>query len=491
MTPRRTRYAPSPTGYLHVGGLRTALYNYLLARQSGGAFVLRIEDTDQTRKVEGAVENLYEIFAWLGLDFDEGPRSGGPVGPYVQSERLAIYNDHLQRLVTTGHAYPCFCSSEALEIMRAEQSARGISPMYDRRCRTLARDAARTRIASGEPHVWRMAVPPGRVIAVDDLIRGTVEIRSDTVDDQVLMKSDGFPTYHLANVVDDHWMEITHVVRGEEWLTSTPKHMLLYEFFGWTPPRYAHLPLLLNPDRSKMSKRSGDVAVEDYRRRGILPEALINHVALLGWHPGDDRELFGVRDLIAEFSLERVGKAGAVFDVTKLFWMNSEYLKEQSDDVLFERIRGELGELIEVNGEARVRYAVASLRGGIQTYADLTERVVQVFAPAPHPDNEMARLLHESAIRDMLGDFIMRMAEIEAAQWSEFAGLEDRFKSVAAEAGKPYGVKGRTLWRGLRAALTGQPHGPELAKLVGMWGRERTLSQLGRALDTARNALSR
>lgn len=491
MTPRRTRYAPSPTGYLHVGGLRTALYNYLLARQSGGAFVLRIEDTDQTRKVEGAVENLYEVFAWLGLEFDEGPRSGGPFGSYVQSERLAIYGEHLKRLIAAGHAYPCFCSAETLEKMRADQSARGVPPMYDRRCRNILFDDARARIERGEPHVWRMAVPAGRVIAVDDLIRGTVEIRSDTVDDQVLVKSDGFPTYHLANVVDDHSMEITHVVRGEEWLTSTPKHLLLYEFFGWTPPQFAHLPLLLNPDRSKMSKRSGDVAVEDYRRRGILPGALINYVALLGWHPGDDRELFGLHELVGEFSLERVGKAGAVFDVTKLFWMNSEYIKEQTDAALFENVRGELAELTEANGEDRVRYAVASLRGGVQTYAELVERVMQVYAPAPPPDEDMARLLHEAAIRDMLADFIIRMAEIEADEWKEFARLEEHFKTLATEAGKMYGVKGRHLWRGLRAALTGQPHGPELAKLVGMWGRERTLSQLGRALDTARDALSR
>jgi glutamyl-tRNA synthetase len=378
----------------------------------------------------------------------------------VQSERLAIYGKHLQTLVESGTSYPCFCSSDTLEKMRADQSARGVPPMYDRRCRSLPRDAARQRIEHGEPHVWRMAIPAGRVVAVHDLIRGAVEIHTDTVDDQVLMKSDGFPTYHFANVVDDHLMEITHVVRGEEWLTSTPKHVLLYEFFGWTTPRFAHLPLLLNPDRSKMSKRSGDVAVEDYRRRGILPEALINYVALLGWHPGDDRELFSVTDLIREFSLDRVGRAGAVFDVTKLFWMNAEYIKGQSDDILFEHIRSDLADFIEVNGIERVRYAAGALRGGAQTYAELVERVVQVFAPAPHPDAEMAKLLHDSALRYTLADFIMRMAEIEAAEWNEFERLEEHFKTLAAEAGKPYGVKGKHLWRGLRAALTGQPHGP-------------------------------
>ncbi|MBU0509368.1 glutamate--tRNA ligase [bacterium] len=488
--PIRTRYAPSPTGYLHVGGLRTALYNYLLARRNGGRFVLRVEDTDQTRRVEGAIENLYEVFAWLGLDVDEGPAAGGPFGPYVQSERLPIYAEHVRRLTDSHHGYPCFCSTETLEAIRADQAARGLPPMYDRRCRKIARNEALQRVASGEPHVWRMAVPHGRMIAVNDLIRGTVEINSDTVDDQVLVKSDGFPTYHLANVVDDHLMEISHVVRGEEWLTSTPKHILLYEFFEWEPPRFAHLPLLLNPDRSKMSKRTGDVAVEDYRRRGMLPEALLNYIALLGWHPGDDRELFTLNELIHEFSLERVGKAGAVFDVTKLFWVNSEYLKMQSDELILENVRSDLRELIETNDEARVRYAVATLRGGVQTCAELVERVRQVFAPVPHPDHEMEALLHDATLQKVISDFLMKLAELDASVWNEFDRLEEEFKIRAGEAGQAHGIKGRNLWRGLRAALTGQPHGPELAKLVGIWGRERTLSQVGRALDFARGAMS-
>jgi glutamyl-tRNA synthetase len=270
----RTRYAPSPTGYLHVGGLRTALYNYLFARKHGGKIILRVEDTDRTRLVEDAVVNFLDVFKWLGIDFDEGPEIGGEFGPYIQSERLAIYDQHIKMLSTMKLAYPCFCSAERLQEMRDAQTQASKPPMYDRACRNLNREETKQRIAAGEAHVWRMAVPDNETVTISDLIRGDVHFETATIDDQVLMKSDGYPTYHLANVIDDYYMKISHVIRGEEWLPSTPKHVLLYRFFGWEPPAFAHLPLLLNADRSKMSKRSGDVAVEDYRRKGTLPDAL-------------------------------------------------------------------------------------------------------------------------------------------------------------------------------------------------------------------------
>ncbi|RPH94430.1 glutamate--tRNA ligase [candidate division KSB1 bacterium] len=487
----RTRYAPSPTGYLHVGGLRTALYNYLFARQNGGSVILRIEDTDQTRRVDGAVENLLSVFHWLSLEFDEGPHRGGAFGPYVQSERLGLYHDHVKQLAAKEYAYPCFCSSETLEQMRSQQAARSMVPMYDRRCLRLSREEAERRIAAGEPHVWRMAVPAHREVVIHDAIRGEVKFGTDTVDDQVLIKSDGFPTYHLANVVDDHLMRISHVIRGEEWLPSTPKHILLYEFFGWEPPVFAHLPLLLNPDRSKMSKRSGDVAVEDYRKKGILPEVLINFVALLGWHPGDDREMFTLLELVREFSLDRVNKAGAIFDQTKLHWLNTEYVKAESDDVLFEHVRGAVGDLIKTNGEARVRYAVSSLRGGAGSYEDLATRIHDVYAPLPEADPEMSALLQESATTDFIADFSARMSSIPAEDFLHFEKLEGLFKQAATEAGQAHGMKGKNLWRSLRSALTGQPHGPELAKLVGIWGRDRVLAELQRSLAEARSAAAR
>lgn len=482
----RVRYAPSPTGYLHVGGLRTALYNYLFARQNGGRLILRIEDTDQTRRVEGAVENLLSVFDWLGLAFDEGPHAGGEFGPYVQSARLDLYRRHVLQLAESGHAYACFCSPQTLEAMRAEQAAQSRIPMYDRRCRRFSRGEAEKRRSEGEPHVWRMAVPEGRDVLVRDLIRGDVRFEAATLDDQVLVKSDGYPTYHLANVVDDHLMQISHVIRGEEWLPSTPKHVLLYEFFGWEAPQFAHLPLLLNPDRSKMSKRSGDVAVEDYRKKGILPEVLINFVALLGWHPADDREIFSVSELVREFSLERVGKAGAVFDQTKLLWMNAEYIKAESDEALFENVRPALADLIVSNGEERVNYALVVLRGGVTSYHDAVTRVREVFAPLSSADPEMAALLGDDNAGAVIGELEARLSALPPGLWLRFGDLETAFKQCAQEAGQIRGLKGKNLWRAVRAALTGQPHGPELARLVGIWGRERVLAELKRSLATVR-----
>jgi glutamyl-tRNA synthetase len=292
----RVRFAPSPTGFLHIGGLRTALYNYLFARHHGGQFILRIEDTDQERTVPGAVENIIEMLSWAGLEFDEGPHVGGPYGPYVQSQRLELYRQQAQVLLERGAAYYAFDTPEELERMRARQRAAGVAPKYDRfsmrNSFTLPEDEVRRLLAEGAPAVVRLAVPLDRTVSFTDIIRGAITVSARDLDDQVLLKSDGFPTYHLANVVDDHFMRITHVIRGEEWIPSTPKHVLLYEAFGWEMPQFAHLPLLLNPDRSKLSKRHGDVAVEDFRRQGYFPEALVNFVALLGWNPtGGSRAL--------------------------------------------------------------------------------------------------------------------------------------------------------------------------------------------------------
>ena len=264
----RVRFAPSPTGYVHVGSLRTALYNYLFARHNKGQFVLRIEDTDRNRYVPGAVENLLETLQWAGLDYDEGPEKGGPYGPYFQSERMEIYSQHVQILLEKDAAYPCFCSEERLSAMREEQAQKNLPIMYDGHCRNIPKEQALERMKN-ETHVIRLKVPRNGTTIVEDLIRGTVSFENNVIDDQILLKSDGYPTYHLANVVDDHLMKISHVIRGEEWLPSTPKHILLYQAFGWELPQFAHLPLLLNPDRTKLSKRQGDVAVEDYRAKGF------------------------------------------------------------------------------------------------------------------------------------------------------------------------------------------------------------------------------
>lgn len=477
----RTRYAPSPTGYLHVGGLRTALYNYLFARQQGGSIVLRIEDTDQTRKVEGAVGNFLELFRWLGITFDEGPGIGGPFGPYVQSERLELYRRYIDKLSDANLAYPCFCSQETLDRMREEQSALKRTPMYDRRCRSISKEQAVQRIEQGEPHVWRMKIPDGETVEVHDLIRGNVAFDTGAIDDQVLLKSDGFPTYHLANVVDDHLMEINHVIRGEEWLTSTPKHVLLYRFLGWEPPVFAHLPLLLNKDRSKMSKRSGDVSVEAYREKGILPEALLNYTALLGWHPSGDRELFTLEELVREFSFDRVSKAGAVFDPVKLRWMNSEYLKEKSPAELHQLVTEASPELKELSRD-RLLWAIASFGGGVESGKELADKIKAIYDPVPD-DEALNPDLSDDRARKTL-DFVSdRLLSLPESVWEDFGNLEKEFKAIASEAGKANGLKGKDLWEPLRIALTGREHGPELGKLIGAWGRERVLSTLRKSLN--------
>lgn len=326
----RTRFAPSPTGYLHVGGLRTALYCYLFARKNNGKFILRIEDTDQKRFVEGAVDNLLKTLEWVGLTYDEGPHKDGKFGPYVQSERTDLYREHAMLLLEKGAAYRCFCTPERLEQMREKQTRLKQAPMYDRACCKLSKEDIESKIKEGIPYVIRQKIPHGQKVMFKDHIRGIVTFDSSTIDDQVLMKSDNFPTYHLANVVDDHHMEITHVIRGEEWLPSTPKHIFLYTAFDWKPPEYAHLPLLLNKDKTKLSKRQGDVSVEDYIQKGYSKEAIINFIALLGWHPGGgiEKEIFTLEELVEAFSLEQIHKAGAVFDLEKLDWFNFQWNKK-------------------------------------------------------------------------------------------------------------------------------------------------------------------
>jgi glutamyl-tRNA synthetase len=330
----RTRFAPSPTGYLHVGGLRTALFAYLFARHNKGEFFLRIEDTDRSRYVPGAEEKLQESLRWAGLTWDNEEI-------IFQSKRTEVYKKYAEQLVAEKKAYRCFCSSEELDAMRKDQQVRKLAPKYDRRCLALSDEEVQKKLDAGTPFVIRFRIPDEaeQTIEYVDAIRGKVSFRTDTIDDQVLIKSDGFPTYHLASIVDDHESEITHVIRGEEWLPSTPKHILLYRAFGWTAPVFAHLSLLLNPDKSKLSKRQGDVAVEDYVMKGYLKEAIINFVALLGWNPGkgSEKEIFSLEELIENFSLEQVHKAGAVFDLKRLDWMNGEYIKHLSIDELYKK----------------------------------------------------------------------------------------------------------------------------------------------------------
>ena len=324
----RVRVAPSPTGDPHVGTAYVTLFNYILAKQAGGDLILRIEDTDQSRAKASSEQQIYDSLSWLGLEWDEGPDKGGRFGPYRQSERKAIHLEHAQQLLDSGHAYRCFCTPERLAKLREQQRKEGKMLGYDGHCRSLSKEEVNKQLESGAPSVIRLKVPEDGLTQFNDAIRGPIEIQNSQLDDQVLIKSDGFPTYHLANVVDDHLMEISHVIRAEEWISSTPKHVLLYQAFGWTPPIFAHVPLLRNMDKSKISKRKNPVSLNYYKRKGILPEAMVNFLALMGWSFGDDQEIFTPDQMMEKFKLKDIHLGGPVFDVVKLKHINQQYMQK-------------------------------------------------------------------------------------------------------------------------------------------------------------------
>lgn len=477
MKPVRVRFAPSPTGFLHIGGLRTALYDFLFARNQGGKFILRIEDTDQSREVAGAVENLISSLHQLGIDFDEGPGLGGPYEPYIQSERLQLYHQHAQQLVDCGHAYHCFCTPETLTEMREQQQAKGEFVKYDRRCLSLSREEISNRLQAGEKHVIRLKMPDNRRFVFQDIIRGQVEMDSSQSDDQVLIKSDGFPTYHLAATVDDHYMQISHVIRGEEWLSSTPKHLWLYECLGWKAPLWVHLPLILNADRSKLSKRMNDVSVQSYLAKGYLKEALVNFVALLGWHSAEDRELYSLAELAEAFSLERVNKAGAVFDLTKLDWMNGHYLRNLPLETIAERSKPYFEAAnIDTGDIEKFHRVLTAARERCTLLPELVEYSRMFYAEIQLNEEDQALLKTESSQR-----VIKWFADALAAQtdWPAEA-LNALAKTGIAE----LQVKAKDFYTPLRLALIGQPHGPDLPTTLAILGLEESIWRLQTVLKT-------
>ncbi len=498
----RVRFAPSPTGFLHVGGLRTALYNELFALRHAGTFVLRIEDTDQTRYVEGAVESLLRTLSRCGIVPHEGPyltedgsiQERGDKGPYVQSRRTALYKEHAELLLEKGGAYRCFCSVERLEEVKKAQAEAKLPMMYDGKCRNLPQDEAEAEITKGTPYVIRMKMPKEGVTTFMDAVRGDVSFENALIDDQVLIKTDGFPTYHLANVVDDHHMDITHVIRGEEWLPSTPKHVVLYKAFGWTPPEFAHIPLLLNPDKSKLSKRQGDVAAEDFLDKGYLPEALVNFVALLGWNPTGDREIYAKQELADAFDLAKVNSAGAVFAKEKLDWMNGQYLRALSPAELFQRalpflehagtLRHAEGGFIAEDGTMvdwkKAERAVASERERIAVLAELPAAVGYMFTAAVAVD--AALLPGKKATPEVAKDRLEGMvAWLSARTDGEF---EDRLTLEAAGIAhiKERGwTNAETLWP-MRVALSGRAASPGPFELACVLGKDATIARLRTAI---------
>jgi glutamyl-tRNA synthetase len=478
-TQPRVRFAPSPTGYLHIGGLRTALYNYLFARNQYGKIILRIEDTDRKRFVEGAIDNLIETLNWAGINFDEGPNQGGDCAPYLQSERLQIYKDHIQKLIKEEKAYYCFCTPERLEKLREEQQKQKLpQAKYDKHCLHLSESEIEGKLKSGVPYVVRLNVQPDQKIFFNDVIRGRVEFETNNIDDQVLLKSDGFPTYHLANVVDDHLMGISHVIRGEEWLSSTPKHIILYDYFEWNKPIFAHLPLLLNPDKSKLSKRQGDVAVEDYREKGYLKEALINFVALLGWNFGDDKEFYEMDELIEKFSLERVHKAGAIFNLEKLNWLNYEHLRKKSDNEVLKMLRIEIEKSEYKDNSYQDEYLLKVITAMKERVTFIKEYLTKspYFFQAPQSYEEQNL---KKRWKDDSAELLKKLSE----NFSELqnSSKEDFEKVLDATANQLNVGKGKLI-HPLRIAVSGVGEGPGVYDIISIIGKEETISRINKAL---------
>ena len=483
----RTRFPPSPTGFLHVGSLRTALYCYLLAKQTKDKFFLRIEDTDQQRSVPGAIENIVKTLHWAGLDPDEGVmfKNGvivqeGSRGPYIQSERLPLYKKYAQELLEKGHAYPCFCTTERLDQMRKAQEARKVPPMYDRTCLKLSKEEVDRRVAAGEPHVIRLKIPHERTISFDDDIRGVVTFKAMLIDDQVLLKSDGYPTYHLAHVVDDHLMETDLVLRGEEWLSSLPKHILLFEFFGWTAPRYAHVPLLLNQDKTKLSKRQGDVAVEEYIAKGYLPEALLNFLALLGWNPGTTQEIFSLAELIDAFNLERVQKAGAIFDLEKLHWLQGQWMRKIPKQEFAERCRAFVSEKFHAaKSDPDFERKALLIQERITFFSEAPE-MLGFFYEEPSPKLDLLANSKQKVAKDdvkpILALLITTLQPIKSIEWSDDTLKDSIEQSIAKGSFK----RGQLLWV-LRAALTGREFSPGAYEVATVLGKDETVKRLHNA----------
>ena len=482
----RVRFAPSPTGFLHIGGLRTALYNYLLARKTGGTFVLRIEDTDQGRYVETAEDYIRESLAWVGITPDESPHKPGAFGPYRQSERTEIYRRHADELVSAGKAYLAFDTAEEIDALRQRGPESG-SSRYDHSTRmemrnslTLPPAEVQRMRSEGHEFVVRLKVPSNASVNFRDLVRGEVAFDADAIDDQVLVKSDGFPTYHLANVVDDHAMEISHVIRGEEWLPSTPKHMLLYEAFGWSPPAMAHLPLILSPTGGKLSKRNADkygipVFVLEYRDAGYEPEAVINYLALLGWHPGSDRERFNLADLVAAFSVERVGSAGVQFDLNKLRWFNEQVLREMPPSRLVAAIAPH-ARTAGFDGSDADLAAVAELLRDRLTLAKDASEYSEFFGDPVEYDRD--------AVKKRWKEDTSGLVRSLADTWSSTRRWTAESISEALEAYvTAAGVGKGRIMPAIRIAISGRASGPDLFPSLEIIGREATLRRLIAAAD--------
>lgn len=477
----RVRFAPSPTGIPHVGNIRTALFNWLFARHEGGVFVLRIEDTDRTRVVEGALEAILDGLRWLGMDWDEGPEVGGPYGPYFQSQRVEHYQEVARRLVESGDAYECFCSPERLEAVRAEQQRRKQPPGYDRHCRNLSEEDRQRRRDEGVAPVIRFKTPLAGSIRFHDLIRGDARFDHATLDDFVMLKSDGYPTYHLGNVVDDHLMAITHVMRGDDLFSSTPRHLLLYRALGWEPPLFAHLPLILGKDRSPLAKRHGAISAQEYREQGFLSEALFNFLGLLGWSLDDRTTIISREQFIEDFSIERIGKNPAVFDLEKLTWMNGTYIRAMSSErfaeLLAERLERDLpAEVPRPLDRAYVGRITPLVQERVRRLDEASEMTAFFFLEGEleYTPSDLLGKAYAQRGKEAVRALREAAERVSALPSWESAALEGVLRPLAEE----LGVKTGELFMLLRVAVTGRSVSPPLFESMAVLGRERCLARL-------------
>lgn len=475
----RTRFAPSPTGYMHIGNLRTALYEYLIAKSQGGKFILRIEDTDQERQVEGAVDVIYNTMRMTGLKHDEGPDIGGDYGPYVQSERMGMYMDYAKELVEKGEAYYCFCTKERLESLKESNAEGAAFAKYDRHCLGLSKEEVQAKLDAGEPFVIRQKMPDSGTTTFSDVVYGDITVENTELDDQILMKADGFPTYNFANVVDDHLMHITHVVRGSEYLSSTPKYNLLYKAFGWEPPVYVHLPAVMRDAHHKLSKRHGDKSFEDLVREGYVVEAIVNYIALLGWSPSGTQEIFSLKELEENFDMAGLSKSPAIFDIKKLTWMNSEYLKAMDFDKYYALAEPKLKEALG-DTDLDLKKIAALLQKRLETLNDIPG-LVEFFKTLPEYGTEL--YTHKK----MKTNDEIALSSLEAAlpvlenlaDWNT-TSIHDALMALVGE----LGIKnGQLLWP-VRTALSGEPTSPGGAmELADILGKEESLRRIRKGIE--------
>lgn len=482
----RTRFAPSPTGYMHIGNLRTALYEYLIAKSQKGKFILRIEDTDQERFVEGAIDIIYNTLKLTGLYYDEGPDIGGEYGPYIQSQRMGIYMDYAKELVEKGQAYYCFCTKERLEALKTSNKEGEAFSKYDRHCLHLSSEQVQKNLDAGMPFVIRQKMPTEGTTTFHDVVYGDITVENAELDDQILMKADGFPTYNFANVVDDHLMKITHVVRGSEYLSSTPKYSLLYEAFGWEAPVYVHLPAVMRDAHNKLSKRHGDKSFEDLVKEGFLVEAIVNYIALLGWSPSDNKEIFTLKELEKAFDINGLSKSPSIFDIKKLTWMNGEYIKAMEADTFYRTIESRLKDAVK-NTALDLKKIAALLQKRLETLNDIA-RLVDFFDTLPEYSTELyihkkMKTTEEIALSSLKAS--LPVLE-QLSDWNETT-IHDTLMSLVQE----LGIKnGQLLWP-IRTALSGEPTSPGGAmELADILGKEESLSRIKIGIEKLEKRLS-